>query len=98
MGAAFGGILEYAGSRESRGNYRLSQRYRQIRLQKALRGEPAPDVDNQPGIRDLNVPRRTLAVTLLRMRRRRPFHKNQAIGRYYAVQNRRFRRLIFKHV
>jgi hypothetical protein len=27
-----------------------------------VRGRPAPDVDNQPSIRDLNVPRRTLAV------------------------------------
>src|SRR5271167_1334303 len=25
-------------------------------------GRPAPDVDKQPGIRDLNVPRRALAV------------------------------------
>jgi hypothetical protein len=27
-----------------------------------VRGGPAPDVDDQPSIRDLNVPRRTLAV------------------------------------
>ena len=33
------------------------ERYRRL-----VRGGPAPDVDNQPGIRDLNVPRRTLAV------------------------------------
>jgi hypothetical protein len=34
-----------------------AERYRRL-----VRGGPAPDVDNQPSIRDLNVPRRTLAV------------------------------------
>ena len=34
-----------------------AQRYR-----RPVRGRPAPDVHNEPRIRDLNVPRRTLAV------------------------------------
>jgi hypothetical protein len=34
-----------------------AQRYRRL-----VRGGPASDVDNQPSIRDLNAPRRTLAV------------------------------------
>jgi hypothetical protein len=34
-----------------------AERYRRL-----VRGGPAPDVDNQPSIRDLNVPGRTLAV------------------------------------
>ena len=34
-----------------------AERYRRL-----VRGGPAPDVDNEPRIRDLNVPRRTLAV------------------------------------
>jgi hypothetical protein len=45
-----------------------AERYRRL-----VRGGPAPDVDNQPSIRDLNVPRRTLLSPLLRMRSPKTF-------------------------
>ena len=40
-----------------------TERYRRL-----VRGGAAPDVDNQPGIRDLNVPGRALLSPLLIMR------------------------------